>query len=169
MDADTLRYKILEAWEFIPDEPNLRPWQFVSALYDKRQQLEASGNTGAASILKLGTNSIWGKLAQRVGHDNDKAPGFHHLAAAGLVTSIVRAEVYRLAMTDLEAVVAIETDAIVTRKRLQNWKTITGTAMGQWERDPLPVFNLLQYRPSVRSNAKRTKDNENSRNTSRRS
>jgi len=142
MDKETIQYEILEAWEFVPDEPNLRPWLFMSALYDKRQQLEAEGNNGAAAILKLGTNSIWGKLAQRVGHDNDKAPGFHHLAAAGLVTSIVRAEVYRLALTDLENVIAIETDALVTRTRLKNWKTISGPAMGQWKETR---FNALTY------------------------
>jgi hypothetical protein len=133
MGAETIHYEIVEAWEFVPNDTEMRPWSFMSDLYDKRQQLEADGNKGAASILKLGTNSIWGKLAQRVGHDDTKAPGFHHLAAAGLVTSIVRAEVYRLAMTDLENVIAIETDAVVTRTRLKNWKAISGPSMGQWK------------------------------------
>ena len=133
LPAGALNWRVVEAWQFIPDNPDLRPWAFTKELYELRQGLEAVGNNGAAAVLKLGTNAMWGKLAQRIGWTEQNKPGYHHLGAAGLVTSIVRAELYKVAQTDLEAVIAIETDALVTRRRLPNADKLIGPDMGQWK------------------------------------
>jgi len=128
-----LNWRIVEAWQFVPSNPEARPWAFTRELYELRQELEAVGNHGAAAVLKLGTNAMWGKLAQRIGWSETHKPGYHHLGAAGLVTSIVRAELYKVAQTDLDAIIAIETDALVTRRRLPGADKIIGNNMGQWK------------------------------------
>jgi DNA polymerase type B, organellar and viral len=133
MPADMFCYDILEAWQFVPSNPDIKPFKFVQELYDMRQTLDKQGNTGAATVLKLGTNAMWGKMAQRLGWSDQKKPTYHHLGAAGLVTSMVRAEVYKVALQDLDSVIAIETDALITRRRLPAHKTLVGNSMGQWK------------------------------------
>jgi len=138
----TLDYKILETWAFTPHNPDIRPFKFLETLYHKRKYLWETGEHGAANILKLGLNSIWGKTAQRIGWSQDKLPTYHNLVVAGLTTSYVRAAVYKAALADLEAVVAIETDALITRRRLKSSDMIQGDELGQWVETQ---FSTLTY------------------------
>ena len=127
-----LKYKILETWVFTPVNPDIRPFNFLETLFAKRIYLSESGDNGAANILKLGMNSIWGKTAQRVGWSEQNLPTYHNLVVAGLTTSIVRAAVYKAAQVDPDAVIAIETDALITRRRIKSQDLILGNELGQW-------------------------------------
>ena len=132
LSKDKLNYKILETWAFEPFNPDTRPFKFMETLYTKRKYLWEIGEHGAANILKLGLNSIWGKTAQRVGWSENNLPTYHNLVIAGLTTSYVRAAVYKAAMADLDAVVAIETDALITRRRLKSSDLKQGNELGEW-------------------------------------
>lgn len=131
-----LKYKVERSWVFTPHDEQARPWAWVADVYAQRRQLETAGDT-AASVLKLGMAAMWGKLAQRVGWDEatGRLPKYHHLAAAGLVTSMVRAAMWDMARADLDAVVAFETDALVMRRRITvpAFRDRIGDAMGQWK------------------------------------
>lgn len=111
-------YQVLEGWEFIPDDDCDRPFAFVERMYEQRLKWKKEGNK-AEYALKLGMNSLYGKMAQRVGWDKKKmkAPPWHQLEWAGWVTSHCRARIYKLgARIGWDHVVAIETDGIyVTR------------------------------------------------------
>jgi len=131
-----MRHKVERAWVFTPHDPTARPWGWVADVYAQRRELEAAGDT-AASVLKLGMAAMWGKLAQRVGWDEatGRLPKYHHLGAAGLVTSLVRAAMWDMARADLEAVVAFETDALIMRRRITipAYRDRIGDTMGQWK------------------------------------
>ena len=107
---------IYEAWEW-NQECECVPFSFVEALYNKRAALKKAGD-GAHVGLKLGLNSLYGKLAQQIGYDPGpplRLPPYHSLEWAGYITSHCRAQMYRAAMQSLDDVIAFETDAIFTR------------------------------------------------------
>lgn len=110
-----------------------RPFSFVGDLYTQRAQWKSEGNP-AQLAAKLGMNSIYGKLAQRVGY-NDKTnepPRNHQLSWAGFVTASCRAQILEAVLQSPESVVAIETDAIFTTRELD---LPCGTGLGQWDRE----------------------------------
>ena len=127
-----LHHRVDEAWQFIPDDPDARPFAFMADLYDKRKQMAAIGDP-IASVLKLGMAASWGKLAQRTGWKPGRIPTYHHLPAAGLATSIVRAAVWKAATTRPDDVIAIETDAVITRRRMNPQHIPIGNQMGMWK------------------------------------
>lgn len=71
------------AWEFVPAEPELRPFSFVPEYYERRLEW---GKEGRGMILKLALAAGYGKTAQHVGK-----PKWHSLVWAGLTTSWTRA------------------------------------------------------------------------------
>lgn len=120
------------------------PFRFIPELYAKRQALKAAGN-GAHVGIKLGLNSLYGKLAQQSGwreDEPDRIPPFHELAWAGYTTSWCRARVFRATLSDPTSVVAFETDAVFTTRAL---KVPHGNGLGEWERT---VFRDLAYMQS---------------------
>lgn len=137
-----IKYKILQTWVFEPFNFEIRPFKFLETLFYKRQYLTETKENGAANILKLGMNSIWGKTAQRVGWSENNIPTYHNLVIAGLTTSYVRAAVYQAAQSDLDAVIAIETDAIITRRRIKSPAVTLGNGLGEWAETQ---FSSLTY------------------------
>lgn len=122
---------IHEGWEWIR-ECDHTPFDFVEPLYNKRAALKKAGD-GAHVGLKLGLNSLYGKLAQQIGWDIGpplRLPPYHSLEWAGYITSHCRTKVYRAAMLAIDDVIAFETDAIFTRVPLP---LDFGTGLGQWE------------------------------------
>lgn len=116
MDLDKGRINIYEAWEW-NQECECNPFSFVEALYNKRAALKKAGD-GAHVGLKLGLNSLYGKLAQQIGYDPGppiRLPPYHSLEWAGYITSHCRAQMYRASMHSLDDVIAFETDAIFSR------------------------------------------------------
>lgn len=135
--------EVCEGWEF-EEEGGDSPFAWLAENYKIRQQYKAEGNA-AQLALKLQMNSMYGKMAQRVGWNEEKktAPKWHQLEWAGWVTSYCRAMVYRaglLAGTDL---VAFETDAVFSLCSLAD-KLDIGDGLGQWEETIFDDFIYLQ-------------------------
>ena len=125
---------VLEAWRFERDKHSRRPFRFIEPLYRDRQRLKAVGD-GAHVGIKLGLNSLYGKLAQQVGaRINDdgtwRLPPFHQLEWAGYVTSWCRANVLTAVMDNLDSVIAFETDAVFTTEPLN---VTIGPDLGEFE------------------------------------
>ncbi len=138
------RLSLLEAWEYKP-ATNIRPFKYVTELYEKRQALKALGD-GAHVGIKLGLNSGYGKLAQQVGWRaaTDKyplrLPPYHQLEWAGYITSWCRAHALKAVIPQLDKVIAFETDAVFTTEPLKN--VTVGEGLGEWE---FIKFNALTY------------------------
>lgn len=77
-----------EAWVYRSDCDH-RPFADVPRLYLQRLKL---GKEGPGIVIKLGTNAIYGKLAQSRGND----PPFQSWIWAGMVTAGTRAEILRM-------------------------------------------------------------------------
>lgn len=122
---------IHEGWEWI-QECDHTPFSFVEGLYNKRAALKRARD-GAHVGLKLGLNSLYGKLAQQIGWDPGppiRIPPYHSLEWAGWITSHCRAQVFRANLCAPDDVIAFETDAIFSRAPLA---LDIGEQLGQWE------------------------------------
>lgn len=137
--------EVLGCWEFVESDPNNRPFDFIDGLFNKRRALKKARD-GAHVGIKLGLNSLYGKLAQQVGwerkHDGSlRIPPFHQLEWAGFTTSYARATVMRAALTNMRAVIAFETDAIFTSEPLD---VPIGSALGEFESVEFSNLTYLQ-------------------------
>jgi hypothetical protein len=131
---------IWEAWEWISC-CDCKPFDFIEPLYNKRAALKKAGD-GAHVGLKLGLNSLYGKLAQQIGFDPGpplRLPPYHSLEWAGYITSHCRAQIYRAARLAPDDVIAFETDAIFSRVPLD---LPVGTGLGEWD---LTEYDSLTY------------------------
>jgi hypothetical protein len=90
------------------------PFEMIPRFYLERIKI---GKEGAGIVLKLGPNSVYGKLAQSVGHK----PPFQCWIWAGMITSGTRAQILDMMALhqDPENLIAIATDGIYTRERLK--------------------------------------------------
>lgn len=133
-------YKIAKKWfgdrvhcsEVIRFADNgVRPFAFIEDLFSKRQSFKRVNNPVQLAC-KLGMNSIYGKLAQRIGWDevNNKAPHHHQLRIAGFCTAMCRSMVLDAMMQAPEAMIAVETDGIYSEKPLT---LDIGKNLGQYE------------------------------------
>lgn len=120
-----------EGWEYYT-KCDCKPFGFVDPLYLKRAALKKGGD-GAHMMLKLGLNSLYGKLAQQVGWQPGpplRIPPYHCLAWAGYTTSHCRAQIYTAALHAWDDIIAFETDAIFSRVPLP---LRLGEGLGEWE------------------------------------
>lgn len=134
---------VIEAWVFEHDPEAPKPFDFVEGLYNKRRALKKARD-GAHVGIKLGLNSLYGKLAQQVGwkvldDGSLRLPPFHQLEWAGFTTSHCRAAVLRAALTAMDAVIAFETDAVFASRPLA---VPLGTNLGDFE---YTEFERLTY------------------------
>lgn len=114
-----------------------KPFAFIAPLYTERKRLKAAGD-GAHVGIKLGLNSMYGKLAQQVGWRRDVETGeviippYHQIEWAGYTTSRCRAAILELAMSgNLRDVIAFETDAMFTTTLIPSARM--GSGLGEWE------------------------------------
>lgn len=131
--------KIYEGYALILACDDL-PFAFVSGMYDTRNAWKAEGR-GGQWALKLALNSLYGKMAQRVGGKNNRPPKYHQLAWAGIVTSMTRAQLWEAMAMNPESVISVETDSICTTTRLD---LPYGTALGQWDLSEYQWITYLQ-------------------------
>lgn len=122
-----------EGWEW-NQTCDHTPFEWVEALYNKRAALKKAGD-GAHVGLKLGLNSLYGKLAQQVGWRDDPKKGlvippYHSLEWAGWITSVCRMKVYEAAMKAPSDIIAFETDAVFSRVPLD---LPLSRKLGEWE------------------------------------
>ncbi|MBX5459202.1 MAG: hypothetical protein IRZ31_20100 [Thermogemmatispora sp.] len=131
LDTGTLTgcIEILEAWEFRPGSA-IRPFEWVRDLFDLRQQWKREGRP-EERVLKLGLNSLYGKLAQAKGGTADEPPTWHSLEWAGYITSRVRAKIFDAMMLRPEALIMTCTDGLYSTEPLPGMDI--GPQLGQWE------------------------------------
>lgn len=120
-----------------------QPFQWVNELYQRRQEMEAQ-QKGSGIALKLTLNSLYGKMAQRVG----KAP-YYNPIWAGLITSVTRAKIYRVYLDHPGKVVMFATDAVFLTEQAP--ELTIGSALGNWEIEngEKPYENCVLIRPGV--------------------
>lgn len=136
---------IVEGWEWHATT-NERPFDYIRDMYEKRREWKAQG-IPAQLALKLCMNSMYGKMAQRVGYDskNGRIPQWHQLEWAGWVTSYTRAMLYRV-MRGLPkgSVIAVETDGIYTTANPASLNLRIGGGLGEWESDTYDEMLYIQ-------------------------
>lgn len=99
-----------------------RVFDWVAPLFRKRRAL---GKDHRGYPIKLGLNSLYGKLAQRIG-----TPRWGNFVWAGLITALTRAKLnHAIAQAPFD-IVMIATDAIFSKKAL---KLRYGSGLGEWE------------------------------------
>lgn len=91
-------------------ENTTRPFAFVPEIYQQRLRFKQEHNA-AQMILKLGMNSLYGKLAQTVGY-NGKAPATQQIEWAGWITSSTRARLFDVAMQHPLSCLMFSTDGL---------------------------------------------------------
>lgn len=139
-------YRIHEA--YIPTfHDKTKPFAWVQEMYDARARMKAEGNP-AQLALKLGMNSLYGKLAQSKGAKKDEQgiwhkPRWHQIIWAGWITAYTRHEIYEMARRNKMGLVAIETDAVFVHRR-ELVDIDIGTGLGQWERTELDDVLYVQ-------------------------
>jgi hypothetical protein len=122
-------FDVLEAW--IYEDDGSRPFSWVEDIYRQRQEWKRAGNP-AQLAAKLGINSLYGKLAQRVGGKDGK-PKWHNLEMAGHITSTCRAMLYAASWQQWAELVAYQTDGIYSTAPMEFLPNGSGTELGQWE------------------------------------
>lgn len=123
---------IIEGYEYVGWHS--RPFGFVEEMYYERKALKARGD-GAQMALKLALNSLYGKMAQRVGWErNGRPPTWHQLEWAGYVTSATRARLYSvIARIPWDDLIAVETDGIYTTANPESLGIQHSGELGKWE------------------------------------
>lgn len=124
----------LYGWRYIK-HCNCQPFAWVEPLYQERLRCEAI-SPGSGQPIKLGINSLYGKLAQRIGN-----PTFGNFIWAGLITALTRAKLNDAVRLDPDSVVMIATDAVISLKPLP---LAYGKRLGEWGRKDYPHLFVLQ-------------------------
>ena len=118
-----------------------KPFSFIDGMYKHRLRLKKSGNM-AHEALKLGMNSVYGKLCQQTGYNETRGiPPYHQLLWAGQITATTRAKLYRAAMQQPESVIAFATDAIFSTTPLD---LPCSDKLGEWTLDEFTGITIVQ-------------------------
>jgi hypothetical protein len=104
--------EFVEAWIYTC-KCRCKPFGEIASHYMQRLKW---GKEGKGIVLKLGVNSVYGKLAQSIGDD----PPFQCWIWAGIITSGTRAQILQLLALhkDRKNMLAVATDGVYTRERL---------------------------------------------------
>ncbi len=125
--------EIIEGWEYRGSKA--RPFDWIPDMYATRRDWKARG-ISAQLALKLCMNSMYGKLAQRLGwtEATQRIPPFHQLEWAGWVTSYTRTMLYMLmARIPFDKLIAVETDGIFTTIPPDELGVSASSELGGWE------------------------------------
>jgi hypothetical protein len=112
---------------------NCQAFDWVEPLYDYRQSI---GSQGPGYPIKLGINSLYGKLAQRKGNGI-----YHNMIWAGLITAGTRAKLMSAIALAPEAIIMVATDAVYS---LQPLDLPVGKRLGDWELAELEDLFIVQ-------------------------
>jgi hypothetical protein len=111
-----------------------RPFDWVEKLYIQRKALP--GERGLP--LKRGINSLYGKLAQRIGE-----PPFANPIWAGLITAHLRSALNdAIGMGNPRNVIMMATDSLYTI--VKPLKVKAGGGLGEWSRETYPSLFIVQ-------------------------
>ena len=122
-----------------------QPFQWVSGRYEQRRQL---GSDQKGYPVKLALNSLYGKLAQRIG-----SPRWGNLVWAGMITAQTRAWLLDAAGQAPADVLMFATDAVFSRQQLTGLSI--GPGLGEWEAEEHARLFVVQ--PGIYWGAKRPK------------
>jgi DNA polymerase type B, organellar and viral len=128
--------QILEGVQLKPAHPG-QPFEWIPAVYQHRARLKARGDA-AEKALKLGLNSVYGKLAQGYGHG---PPPFQSYWWAGHITAATRARMLALAHRS-RGVVMISTDGLFAVA--PGVRGSSRPTLGSWEPDSVSEFFAAQ-------------------------
>lgn len=127
------RYELVEGWELHGATYDAFDW--LPETYAQRKAWKLA-KIAAEYALKLLLNSLYGKMAQRIGWDevNRTAPRWHQLEWAGWVTSNTRAMLWsvmqRIPHSEL---LAVETDGLYTTCDPATLGIVHSGELGGWE------------------------------------
>ncbi len=124
---------ILEGWHYIGSKT--KPFEWVRDMYNTRQEWKRKGFSSELA-LKLCMNSLYGKMAQRVGWDekNNRIPPWHQLEWAGWVTANTRATLYDvMKQIPWKDLIAVETDGIYTTYDPAKLDIKVSKELGEWD------------------------------------
>ncbi len=110
-----------------------RPFEWVEPLYDYRRSI---GSSGPGYPIKLGINSLYGKLAQRKGNGT-----FNNMVWAGLITSRTRASLNDAITLSPGSIIMVATDAVYSFDKLA---LPLGDDLGQWDHAKLDGLFIVQ-------------------------
>lgn len=121
-------------------ECDCKPFSFIPELFDHR--LKIGKKTGAGKVIKLALNSVYGKLAQRIGPAQ-----YASIVWAGMITSGTRARLleHLVAHDRFDSVLMMATDGIYTTEKIPVDLT---PRLGGWERVEHPE-GLTLIRPGI--------------------
>lgn len=142
---------VVQGYRWIP-VTNAKPWRdVIEPMYAKRLDLKAAKDP-AQMAFKLGPNSLYGKMAQRVGYDDElkTPPKAHTLCIAGYLTSWCRARILNMIdVIDDDQLIAVETDGIYTtappKQITERWPDVQfSKKLGDWGMDVYDEVIYLQ-------------------------
>lgn len=115
--------RVVDAWT-LEARCDCQPFAWIPELYEYRKKL---GKSGQGMVLKLGMNSLYGKLAQSVGR-----PQFANIVYAGMVTAGTRGMIHNaIRLAGPDNVVMVATDAVYAKRPIQGLDL--GSGLGEWE------------------------------------
>jgi DNA polymerase type B, organellar and viral len=123
----------------LKQECNCKPFAFVPELFYHR--LAVGKETGEGKVIKLTLNSLYGKLAQKIG-----AAQYASRTWAGMITSGTRAQVLDMMQRHkrLDSVLMIATDGLFSTEALETEQQIV---LGGWEHKVYDRITLV--RPGI--------------------
>lgn len=145
------RLYVVKGYRWIPVD-DAQPWrEVIEPMYAKRLDLKAAKDP-AQMAFKLGPNSLYGKMAQRVGFDDDAKtpPKAHTLCIAGYLTSWCRGQILKmLDVIDDDQLIAVETDGVYTtappEQITERWPDVRfSKSLGDWGEDRYDEVIYLQ-------------------------
>lgn len=116
------------------------PFTFIVDLFEQRKKFKANGDMASES-LKLGLNSVYGKLVQQAGYREGRIPTYHQLLWGGQITAYTRARLFDAAMQSPKDVISFATDAVFTTTPLS---IETGPELGMWSLDEFKGMTIVQ-------------------------
>jgi len=135
---------IIKAGMVWDQECDHQPFSWLPEFYELRREYQRNGNA-AEKVMKLGYNSLYGKVAQTVGWKTGneiQRPPFQSWVWAGLITSGTRAKVLSITTSNLDSIISHATDGVISTKRL-NFPDI-GSELGQWKEQEEGELWLIQ-------------------------
>jgi len=151
--AERLGYKCIykNGWIY-KSSCSCRSFDWVEELYDYRRSI---GSSGPGYPIKLAINSLYGKLAQRVGN-----PKYSNLIWAGLITALTRSKlnVAILLASPRTDIVMLATDGIYSLSPLD---LPVGERLGEFESAVMDGIFIVQpglyWSPKKRDEARKSK------------
>jgi hypothetical protein len=125
--------EIIGGYQFIQNCDH-RPFEWLEDYYQRRQEMLQAGDFGE-QIIKYGSNSVYGKLAQSKG----KNPKYQNLIWAGMITAGTRAMLLNGIAQNPGAVIKAATDALFSTVPLN--LEYDETELGCWKTEEL--YDLL--------------------------